>query len=112
MPVRCDQYDQVCVLSVIGDFTAENVASATKLCAECIDKRQVVDFIVDFEQCGFLDSEGLSALLEIKRRCEDLFGRMRLANLDEHCRKILQITRLEHRLEAHGELESALKSMR
>ena len=48
----------------------------------------------------------------MKRRCEDLFGQIKLANLDENCRKILEITRLEHRFECHGDLATALKTMR
>ncbi|MCC6579207.1 MAG: STAS domain-containing protein [Phycisphaeraceae bacterium] len=112
MPVRAEQYDQVCVLSVTGDFVDENVRAAERLCEEAIDKRQVVDFVVDLERCGFVDSEGLEALLGMKRRCEDLFGHLKLAGLDEHCRTILSVTRLEHRLQVHEHLESALKSIR
>jgi hypothetical protein len=33
-------------------------------------------------------------------------------NLDENCKKILEITRLEHRFESHPDLPSALKTMR
>ena len=36
----------------------------------------------------------------------------KLVTLDENCRKILEITRLEHRFECHGELAAALKTMR
>jgi hypothetical protein len=67
---------------------------------------------MDFQKCGFIDSEGLEALLWMKRRSEDLFGQIKLANLDENCRKILQITRLDHRFEMHGDLVGALKTMR
>ena len=45
---------------------------------EHIDQRQIVDFVVDFKSAAFIDSDGLEALLWMKRRCEDLFGRIKL----------------------------------
>jgi len=112
MPVKCEQYNQVCVMSVTGDFSAENSAAARKLTEEYIEKRQIVDVIIDLENAGFMDSEGLESLLWIKRKCEDLFGQVKLVNLDENCRKILEITRLEHRFECQPDLAAALKNMR
>ena len=74
--------------------------------------REGVDFVIDFEKVDFMDSEGLETLLWIKRKCEDRFGQIKLVKLDENCRKILEITRLEHRFECHAELAAALKTMR
>jgi hypothetical protein len=51
-------------------------------------------------------------LLWMKRKCEDLFGQFKLSHLDENMRKILEMTRLEHRFECHTDLTSALKTMR
>ncbi|MGH7213858.1 MAG: STAS domain-containing protein [Tepidisphaeraceae bacterium] len=112
MSVKCEQYNQVCVMAVAGDFSGENTVAAKKAVEENIDQHQVVDFIVDLEKADFLDSDGLETLLWIKRRCEDLFGQVKLVNLGESVRKILEITRLEHRFECHAELAAALKTMR
>jgi anti-anti-sigma factor len=78
---------------------------------EGIDKLHVVNAVVDLEKCDFIDSEGLETLLAVKRRLEELFGQFKLVHLDEHCRKILEITRLEHRFECHANLNAAVKSM-
>ena len=112
MAIKCEEYNQVSVMSVDGDFVGENTQAARKAIEELIDKRQIVDFVLDFEKAGFVDSEGLETLLWIKRRSEDLFGQVKLVNLDENCRKILEITRLEHRFECHADLAAALKTMR
>ena len=112
MAIKCDEYNQVCVITLGGDFIAGDVEEARRSVEDLIDKRQIVDFVFDFEKAGFIDSEGLEALLLVKRRCEDLFGEVKLVNLDENCRKILEITRLEHRFECHGDLAAALKTMR
>ena len=112
MPVKSEFYDSVCVLSPDGDLTITEGDAARTLVEEAIDDRQVVDFVVDFEACGHVDSEGLEILLWIKARCEQLFGQVKLVNLDENLRKIMEITRLAHRFDATGDLAGALKAMR
>ena len=110
--IKVDEYNNVCVMSLGGDLAAADAQQLRKHVEDVIDNRQLVDFVLDFEKAGFIDSEGLETLLWLKRRCEDLFGQLKLANLDENCRKILEITRLEHRFECHGDLAGALKTMR
>ena len=112
MPVKCDEYNQICVVSIEGDFTGEEIAPARKSFEEYLEKKQIVDFVVDLEKAPFIDSEGLELLLSTKKKCEDLFGQLKLAAADENVRKILEITRLEHRFECHPDLPSALKNMR
>ncbi|MBA3273523.1 MAG: STAS domain-containing protein [Chthoniobacterales bacterium] len=110
--IKCEDYNKVCVVSVTGDFVADLAAVARKNIEGAIDDRQVVDFVIDFEKSGFIDSDGLETLLWVKRKCEDLFGQVKLINIDENCKKILEMTRLEHRFECHADLAGALKTMR
>lgn len=112
MPIKCETYEHVGVLTVQGDLSGELVQESRQAVQHLIDERQVVDFALDLEKCSFIDSEGLETLLWIKDRSEGLFGRLALANVDENCRKILEITRLAHRFECHDELPAALKAMR
>ena len=113
MALKCEDYNNVCVIALERDLTGDGAAEALRRAAEeRIEQRQIVDFVVDFEKASFFDSEGLETLLWLKRRSEDLFGQLKLVNLDENCRKILEITRLEHRFEAHADLAAALKTMR
>ena len=112
MPVKSDQYEQICVVTITGDFVGESTEKARKLIEESIDQKQLVDFVIDFEKTEFIDSDGLETLLWIKRRCEDMFGQLRLANVAENCRKILEITRLDARFQCLADLPAALKTMR
>jgi anti-anti-sigma factor len=112
MPIKCEEYSQVGVVEVHGNLAAPAVADTKKAMEERIDQRQIVDFIIDFQKCEFIDSDGLEGLLWMKRRCEDLFGRLKLVNLDENCKKILEITRLAHDFECQSDLATALKTMR
>ncbi len=112
MPLKTEQYNQVCVLGIDGDLSHENAANLRREVEDKIEQLQIVEFIVDLEKCPFIDSEGIETLLWIRRRCDELFGQVRMINLDDNCRKILEITRLEHRIEMHDDLAGALKTMR
>ncbi len=112
MPLKVDEYNNVCVLAPSADLSGTESVELRKTVEELVDKRQIVDFVVDCEKVGFIDSEGLEALLWVKRKAEDLFGQLKLANIDENCRKILEITRLEPRFECCLDLPTALKNMR
>ena len=112
MAMKCEDYGSVCVISLDGDLASDASKEIRKQADERVDQRRIVDFVVDFEKADFIDSEGLETLLWLKRRSEDLFGQIKLVNLDDNCRKILEITRLEHRFECHGDLAAALKTMR
>ncbi len=112
MPIKCEQYNQTCVISTTGDLEGDGAVLLRKAVEEQVDQKQIVDFVIDLEKCGFIDSEGLETLLWLKRRCDELFGQIKLVSLDENCRKILEITRLEHRFDCQAELTGALKMMR
>lgn len=110
--IKCEEYSQVCVMEVQGDFLADAAATAKQLLEEHVENRRVVDFVIDLKKAAFIDSDGLEGLLWMKRRCEDLFGRMKLVILDDNLKKILEITRLDHRFECQNDLATALKTMR
>ena len=112
MAIKSEDYGNVCVIALDGDLVGEACAAVRKLADERVDLHRIVDFVVDCEKAAFFDSEGLETLLWLKRRCEDQFGQIKLINLDDNARKILEITRLEHRFECHGDLAGALKTMR
>jgi anti-anti-sigma factor len=112
MAVKLEEYDGVCVLSLSGDFTGEDVSAARKGAEQYIDRRHISDFVVDLEKTTFVDSEGLEALLWIRRRCEDLFGQFKLAATGDNVKTILEITRLGRRFEAALDVPTALKTMR
>ena len=112
MALKCEEYNNVCVIGLGGDLSTEASTELRKLVEERIEQRQCHDFVIDFEKAAFCDSEGLETLIWLKRRCEDLFGQVKIINLDENCKKILEVTRLEHRFECHADLTGALKTMR
>ncbi|HEY0008757.1 MAG TPA: STAS domain-containing protein [Tepidisphaeraceae bacterium] len=110
--ITSEDYNGVCVISVASDLSGENCKITRQIVDNSIDTKHVVNFALDLEKCPFIDSEGLQTLLWIKGRCDELFGMMKVVKLDEHCRKIFEITRLERRFDIENDLTVALKAMR
>ena len=108
MPIKCDEYSHVCVISVSGDFVAPETEQVSRAVDERVTQRRAVNFVIDFERSRFIGSEGLEALLAVRRQCELRRGQVKLSGLDDNCRKILQITRLGRRFECHPDLASAM----
>ena len=71
--IKCEDYNNVCVMTLDADLSGEANEAVRKLAEERVDQKQIVDFVIDFEKAGFFDSEGLETLLWLQRRSEDLF---------------------------------------
>ena len=112
MSIKCDEYGPVCVIDVDGPFTAENAAAAREALAEQLDHRRAKHFVIHLARSASVDSAGLEALLWMKHRCEEQLGQFKVAGMDETCRLIMKLTRLEHRLECFDDLTTAVKTLR
>jgi anti-anti-sigma factor len=112
MAVKIEEYGNVCVIEIDGDFSADNAQAVRTAFDQCTENRRIVDFVMDLVKCPFIDSDGLETLLAMKRRCEDMFGQVKLARVDDSCKTILQLTRLEPRFELHDDLHAAMKTIR
>ena len=112
MAIKCDEYNGVCVFSVDGDLAGDAGAAFRRNAEEKLLQKRAHDYVVDLEKADFVDSDGLEALVWLKRRSDDLFGRMCIASADVNVQKILEMTRLNHRFESHTDLAAALKSLR
>jgi anti-anti-sigma factor len=110
MPVKCEEYGQVCVIALQGEFGGSEAEQVQKLVEQRLKDRRWLSFVIDFEHARFISSDGLEGLLAVRRRCEERRGQVRLAGLDENCKKILQITRLDHRFESYADPAGALKA--
>ncbi len=111
MAIKTDEYNGVLVFAPSADLLSAEADELRKLAEAALSlPREHANVVLDFEKVGFVDSEALEAMLWLKRRCDDLFGSLKLASLDENVRKILEITRLDHRFDCHVDLPTALKN--
>jgi len=53
------------------------------------------DFIIDFQQCQFLDSTGLGVLIGIYRKCMESNGSLILTRMNADVLKVFKLTRLD-----------------
>ncbi len=111
MKLSHQDYAHVTVLTLSGDYTAEDVEPFNRAIAERLDAG-VRDFVVDCEHLEFIDSAALEALLRLRDRATEKSGHMRLVNPDVNILKILEITRLDRAFQSHTSLEAAVKSLR
>ena len=108
--IRTDEYNRTCVLSVAGDLAGEDAAALRRAVDSVVAAAKVAEVVIDLEKCEFIDSDGLESLLWARRQVESAAGRLKLAGLDEHCRKILEVTRLAPHFESHPDVASAMKN--
>jgi len=69
-------------------------------------------FIIDFSQSDYVNSEGLSCLLELFKRIKQAGGRLILADVGKRVSDILRVTKLNHVFEMAESLEQALGRLR
>lgn len=70
------------------------------------------DFVVDLVDCTGMDSAGLEALLWLSRTCQERLGMLKLCALSEALEKVLEITRLNQRLETCVTLDEAVSALK
>ena len=100
---RCDLVKAV---GRIDSQTAPQLAEAFRAITE--DGRFKIVF--DMSGVGFIDSQGLEQLLWARDHCNENKQGIRLAGLDENCKTILEITRLENEFDRYAELSEAVRS--
>ena len=108
--IRTDQYSRTCVLSVEGDLAGEDAATARRIIEDVLSQAKVTGVVIDFGKVEFIDSAGLESLLWTSRQCEGAGKRLKLVSLDEHCRKILEVTRLSSHFECYSDVAAAMKN--
>ncbi len=97
--------------SVIVVHTPEELGTeqATELpeFLSSLDRRNVV---VDMDGTETIDSQGLSALVDAQDKLRELTGDLKIATTNDSNRKILEITRLDHRFEVFDSVVDAVRS--
>ena len=109
MRINTQDYNDVTVVELQGELDGDFVEFFRNTITEIISK-QKAGVVMDMSGVGFIDGLGLEQLLWAKDYCNENRCELRLAGLDENCRKIMEITRLESEFEHYVELAKAVKS--
>jgi anti-anti-sigma factor len=111
MKITHEDYDQLSVLTIQGDLTADQI----DLFRKTVDDRMNAntrDFVLDVQAMEFIDSRGLEAILWLQEQTGEKLGQVRLAGLTDNVSTILELTRLTPMLDCHASVELAVKSLR
>ncbi len=111
MKISAHDYDYVCVLTLSGEFTADDLDAFRRVVTERTSAG-ARHFVIDCEHLEFIDSAALEAFLDLQDELGRNGGQIRLIALDETLSTILELTRLHVALEAHESLEHAVRSLR
>ena len=109
MRIETQKYNDILVVQLQGEFTGEAIKSFEDAASGAFASR-ISGIVLDMSKVVQLDSRALEQLLTLNEQCRDRMRQLKLAGLDETCKKILEITRLLPQFDAYGELTEAVKS--
>ena len=109
MRIDTQKYNDIIVLGLQGEFTAEAVKSFEDAASGAFASR-VSGVVLDMTKVVQMDSRALEQLVTLNEQCRDRMRQLKLAGLDETCHKILEITRLLPQFDVYTELAEAVKS--
>ena len=109
MKVKTQDYNDVTVIELQGELDSEFANLLQNTITNIIASHKA-GIVLDMSGIGFIDGEGLERLLWARDYCHENNCQLRLAGLDENCKKILEITRLENEFDRYAELAEAVKS--
>ena len=99
------------LVSVTGEVDRVT-ATALKRTLLGVTEDRTGEVIVDLTWCTFLDSRGLSALVECRSRLERLGRRLTVVLSNPNVLRIFQITGLDRRFEIYPSLNAAVDGTR
>jgi anti-sigma B factor antagonist len=111
MKLSANTFDHVCVLTMSGEFTADDVDIFKRVSGERTTAG-ARHMLLDCENLEFVDSAGLESWMRLQEDLGSRGGQLRLIRPDETLGTILRLTRLDLALEAHQSLEDAVRSLR
>ena len=111
MKISAQDHGHICVLTLSGEFTAEDVDHFQRILTERTSAG-ALHILLDCEHLEFVDSAGLEAWIRARDEITVSGGQFRVIALDENITKIVGITRLSKSIESHETLEAAVRSVR
>ncbi len=109
MAIQCNEHHRVGIIAVEGDFAGEYIDVARKALDAWQARRAVDHVLFDLARTTFVDSQGLATMTRALALCQPAGGKVLVAGADDNCRKILEMTRLDHRVESYPDAGTALK---
>ncbi len=101
--------ENITVLELSGNFDANNSPSVRRWFEQAADQG-MKDFVVNMAGVNFLDSTGLSILIQAMKRSRQRNGDVRLCCLQQPVRMVFELTRLDRIFEIFNSEEDAVRA--
>ncbi|HPD45674.1 MAG TPA: STAS domain-containing protein [Anaerohalosphaeraceae bacterium] len=109
MKIQTQNYNDVTVVELQGEFTSELIKPFVDTMTSIV-AGGAFGIVLDMSNVAFIDSKCLEQLLWLRDYCHENNRQLKLAGLEENCKKILEITRLLGKFDVYEELAPAVKS--
>ena len=109
MKIKHQDYNNVTVVELHGEFIEEYCKQFQDEVSAFV-RPDMTGIVLDMSKVPFIDSKGLEQLLWLRDYCHESRSQLKLAGLDDNLAKILEITRIDSKLDRYEELAEAVKS--
>ena len=109
MKIKKQDYNDVTVVELHGEFLEEDCKNFQDTMIELIGRGRT-GIVLDMSHVTIIDSKGLEQLLWVRDYCHENKSQLKVAGLEENIKKVLEITRLDSKLDQYQELSEAVKS--
>lgn len=109
MKIESQKYNDIMVVQLQGEFTGETLKTFEDETSNAFASRTGC-IVLDMSKVVFIDSKALEHLIELCEKCRENMRQLKLAGLDDVCKKILEVTRLLPQFDTYEELTEAVKS--
>lgn len=101
---------ELLTISVIGELDQSTAPGLREVLAPSFDT-PTVPVLVDLSDCDFIDSTGLSLLVEAKRRLEEQQERFGVCCPDADVRRLLELTGIDQAVGLYGSRDEAIAGL-
>jgi anti-sigma B factor antagonist len=108
--VRSESRDGLSTLSVVGELDQGTAPELRGVLAEALG-RQPASVLVDLSDCNFIDSTGLSVLVEAKRRLAEEARWFGVCCPDADVRRLLELTGIDRAVGLFDTREEAVEAL-
>lgn len=108
--VRSESADDLHTVSVMGELDQGTVPELRGMLADAIGEAPA-SVLVDLSDCKFIDSTGLSLLVEAKRRLNDEDRRFGVCCPDADVRRLLELTGIDRAVGLFDTREQAVEAL-
>ncbi|MBL8026399.1 MAG: STAS domain-containing protein [Fibrobacteres bacterium] len=107
--MRIREIDNVVVVTVEKEIMQEDVETVQQTLNNLLLEKNI-NVVLDFAQCNYLTSMGLSVIFHAKKKMAEHGGDIRIARINTLITNLLEMTNLNKAMSIYGTVEEAVQS--